>query len=111
MMRTAGQYRVLMHLQKKRDEQPNSEEGALVPNYRTEGEAWFAIEPLSGRELWLAQQRRPEVSHRLRGRWHPSVGEGWQLMRPDDGRLFHVLWRLGEYEGGEILLFTTELRS
>jgi SPP1 family predicted phage head-tail adaptor len=107
---TAGKYNVFVHLQRRRDDQPNAGEGDLLPQYRTEGEAWVSIEPLNGRELWIAQQVRPEVSHRLKLRWHPTVAEGWRVLRPNDGRVFQVLARLGEYEEGETQLLCAEVR-
>lgn len=37
------------------------------------GEVWGKVEPLSGRELWQAQQVRPDVTHRVTIRHYPGL--------------------------------------
>lgn len=44
-------------------------DGASEAFYRDVMEVWAAIEPLSGRESFLAQQAQSQVSHRIRIRY------------------------------------------
>lgn len=37
------------------------------------GTRWASVEPLSGRELWQAQQVRPDVSHKITMRFYAGL--------------------------------------
>jgi SPP1 family predicted phage head-tail adaptor len=64
---------------------------------------WAAIEPLTGRELFAAQQRVAEVSHKVTIRWRPGIlaNQGvWYgkrqfdiqvVLDPDERKCFLVL--------------------
>ena len=48
-----------------------------------------SVEPLSGRELWVARQSQPDVSHRVRIRYRRDLAPGDVLEH--DGRKLRVL--------------------
>lgn len=66
-------------------------------------DCWAAIEPLTGRELYVAQQRVAEVSHKVTIRWFPGIlaNQGiWYgkrlfdiqvVLDPDERKCFLVL--------------------
>jgi SPP1 family predicted phage head-tail adaptor len=47
--------------------------GQDVPTWTTAATRWASIEPLSGRELWQAQQIHPDVTHRITIRYYPGL--------------------------------------
>lgn len=58
-----GEMRHYLYLQKRT---LNSNEfGESVPHWKTEAALFAAIEPLAGREQWLAQQVQPDLTHRV----------------------------------------------
>jgi len=52
--------------------------GAVVTAYIDAGYMWAAVEPLSGRELFHAQQTQAEITTRVRVHWQRGITE---LMR------------------------------
>lgn len=68
----AGYYRHLVEIQQKtviRD--PDT--GELIEDWAPYAKVWAAVEDLSGREFWAAQQVQSEVSTRVRIRYLPGV--------------------------------------
>lgn len=63
--------------------------GEPVAAWSPVAEAWASVEPLSGRELWQAQQVQSQVSHRVRLRGPSDVAPDWRLRL--EGRTFQVL--------------------
>lgn len=47
--------------------------GEPLPTWVTQATRWAAVEPLSGRELFLAQQVQADVTHRVGLRFTPDV--------------------------------------
>lgn len=45
-------------------------------NWPTVATRWASIAPLSGRELFMAQQIRADVTHRVKMRWFPDALSG-----------------------------------
>lgn len=65
--------------------------GQPIQAWATVADVWANVEPLSGRELWHAQQVQPDVTHRItiryaRGR---KVGPEWRAIY--NGRTFNFL--------------------
>lgn len=62
--------------------------GEPIKTWATWATVWAAVEPLSGREYWNAQQVQSEVNTRIRIRLRDGVTP---LMRVNwDGRLFDI---------------------
>jgi SPP1 family predicted phage head-tail adaptor len=47
--------------------------GEPIPQWGTVATRWGKIEPLSGRELWQAQQVQADVTHRIRLRYFAGL--------------------------------------
>lgn len=67
----AGRLRHRVTLQRRADTQSTS--GEVVPGYEDILTVWASIEPLSGREMFAAQQVQSEVNTRIRIRWRPEI--------------------------------------
>ena len=71
------------------------------------GIVWASVEPLSGRELWLAQQIQSEVSVRIRLRYLRGITTGHRVNF--GGRLFDIKAAINAAERNEELeLLCTE---
>lgn len=53
--------------------------GGETITWTTQATVWAAIEPLSGRELFTAQQVRPELTTRIRMRYRSDVNSEWRV--------------------------------
>lgn len=53
--------------------------GGDVVTWNNQGDVWAAIEPLVGRELFAAQQVRPELTTRIRIRYRSDVTSEWRV--------------------------------
>lgn len=72
--------------------------GEVIRTWSLFAERWMAIEPLTGRELWNAQQVQPDVTHRVRMRQLDGVTTD---MRIDfNGRILHIRQVLDREERG-----------
>ncbi len=49
-----------------------------------------AIETLTGRELYAAQQKVSEVTHRITIRWQPGILAKMNVAWPDEDRFFQI---------------------
>ena len=56
-----------------RDVSSRLTDGGINESWTTDATVWGAIEPLSGRELWEAQQTEARAQVRVRLRYHPTV--------------------------------------
>jgi len=83
----AGQLRHRLTL-KSRSVTPDSY-GQDITAATTQATVWGSVEPLSGRELLLAQQVQADVTHRVRIRFHDGVHPKWTVTH--DSRDLHVL--------------------
>lgn len=50
-------------------------------------QVWCSIEPGSGREFWLAQQTRADITHVIKMRYRSDVGPRWRLTWNDGYRV------------------------
>ncbi len=55
--------------------------GAVQDAWADVATVWAAVEPLSGREFWAAQQVNAEVTTRVRMRYRPGVMPTMRVMR------------------------------
>ena len=46
-------------------------------------EAWAQVEPISSREYFFGQANQAEVTHRIKVRYRPDVGQGWRIKHRD----------------------------
>jgi SPP1 family predicted phage head-tail adaptor len=75
--------------------------GEEVQGWAAVADVWASVEPLSGRELWNAQQVQPDVTHRVR-MWHrPDVRADWRLRHR--GRVLNVVAVINREELNEAL--------
>lgn len=48
-------------------------------NYQAVADVWAAIEPISSREFFFAQQGRAEVTHKIHIRFRTDVKNNWRV--------------------------------
>lgn len=46
-------------------------------------EVWAQVEPISSREYFFAQANQAEVTHKIKIRYRPDIGQGWQIKHRD----------------------------
>lgn len=63
---------------------------------------WAAIDPISGREFYEAQQSQSEVSHKIRCRYRPGLTTDMRIKYRD--RVFEIVSIINWQERGESLL-------
>lgn len=63
--------------------------GEETITWRTEATVWGSIEPISGREYFLAYQVQSEVTHRIRLRYYKGVRPDWRIKF--GSRVFDIL--------------------
>lgn len=65
--------------------------GQPAEAWATVADVWANVEPLSGRELWHAQQVQPDVTHRITLRYTSAlkIDPGWRAVM--NGRVFSFL--------------------
>jgi SPP1 family predicted phage head-tail adaptor len=82
--------------------------GDVVENYTTVAQVWGAIEPLTVREIWLAQQARADVTHKITLRWRGDVSAKWRVSWNDGNRnrVFELGPALSTQERHLDLIFT-----
>ena len=49
-------------------------------NWRTAAVVWAAVDPISGREFYAAEQAQSELSHKVRIRYRQGVKPGMRLL-------------------------------
>ena len=54
---------------------------------------WAAIDPISGREFYAAEQSQTEVTHKIRCRYFPGLKAEQRIRHQDGGitRTFHIV--------------------
>lgn len=67
----AGKLRHRVEIRKPTASQDSYGESDIT--WSVESRRWAAIEPLSGRELYVAQQVNPQVTHRIRMRYFSGL--------------------------------------
>lgn len=95
----------------ERIENPTS--GASDPYYQDIATVWASIEPLSGRELFLAQQVQSTTSHLMRMRFNKTLEPKHRLYyydgRRDKHRYFNIDSVRDDSNGGTYLdVYVTE---
>ncbi len=70
LLRGAGALRQRVTIQER---VPNETSGADAPYYKSIKTVWASVEPLSGRELFIAQQVQAQVTHKVRVRYTKEV--------------------------------------
>lgn len=48
-------------------------------SWETVATVWAAIDPVSGREFYAAEQAQSAVTHKIRLRYHPGVSAAWRV--------------------------------
>lgn len=76
--------------------------GAAVESWSTAATVWGRIEPLSGRELWQAQQVRPDVSHKVTLRAYAGLTPRHRLLF--GSRVFEISSVLNIDERGRFMV-------
>ena len=61
--------------------------GDVSGTYTPTGNAWVGIEPGSGREFWMAQQMRADLTHTITMRYRADVGPRWRIIWNDGNRV------------------------
>jgi SPP1 family predicted phage head-tail adaptor len=74
--------------------------GAAVVSYVDAGYLWARVEPLSGRELYNAQQTQAEITTRIRVHWQRGITE---LMRIVHTRSYKAPQLLDIYDIASVL--------
>lgn len=74
----AGKLRHRVYLQSKSATRDSY--GAEVVTWVTEKTVWAAIEPLFGREYFLAHQTQADVDYRIRIRYYDGLRPDWRIL-------------------------------
>lgn len=74
------------------------DEGEIDRTWLTVGSRWIDVEPLSGREYWMAQQVNSQVTHKVRMRYERGVTNKQRFL-------------LSQYENGAVLNIAAVLPS
>lgn len=61
--------------------------GDVSGQYTLVGTCWVEIKPGSGREFWMAQQTRADLTHTISMRYRPDVSPRWRVVWNDGYRL------------------------
>ena len=64
--------------------------------------AWAAVDPLSGREFYAAEQSQSEVTHKIRCRWFPGLKAEMRIVF--GGRKFRIISVIDWQEAHESFL-------
>jgi len=46
-------------------------------------EVWAQVEPISSREYFFGQANQAEATHKIKIRYRPDIGQGWQIKHRD----------------------------
>lgn len=76
--------------------------GESVNSWSDVAQRWALIEPLTGRELWQAQQVQADVSHKVTVRNFPGIKSDWRVIYK--GRVFNVVFVQNPEERGRIVV-------
>ena len=57
-------------------------------NWTTDRTVWAAIDPISGREFYAAEQSQSQVTHKIRCRYFPGLKTAQRLVY--SGRIFEI---------------------
>ncbi len=76
----AGKFRHRITFQKPVTTKNDYNEDVIT--YQDIGSAWAAVQPLSGREYFAAQQAQAVVTHRVTTRYHRGFVESWVWTSP-----------------------------
>ena len=103
-----GQLRRFITIQRL-DQTPTSD-GATADTLTTVCQCWASIEPLGGREAWVAREQQSTTSHRIRMHYQAGITPAMQALW--DGRTFKFtsVNNLGEL-GRELEILATEVLS
>ena len=71
-------------------------------NWKDEATVWAAIDPISGKEFYAAQQSQSEVSHKVRCRYRSGLTTAMRIMF--GSRKFKIISIINWEERGESLL-------
>lgn len=67
----------------------SDDRGGVVQVWVFESMVWAILQPLRGRERWLADQVHSDVTHRAQCRWFPALtSDGFRFIH--DGRIFNI---------------------
>lgn len=86
-MINAGKYRTLITFE--HDQGAKNASGQQVEEWQPLIDQWGELSPLSGREMFLAQQVVSEVTHRVRTRYNPELTIHPRLRLRVGERVFH----------------------
>lgn len=93
-----GQFDQLVLVQRRIE--TRSASGAAIVSYVDSMQVWAAVEPLSGRELFQAQQSQSEVTTRIRVHWTRGITE---LMRVVHTRSYEAPQLIDVYDIQSVL--------
>ena len=79
-----------------------SNDGQWTP----EAAVWAAIDPVSGKEFYAAEQAQSSVSHKIRLRYRPGVSAAWRVLY--GSRVFRILSVIDWEERHESLLLMVQ---
>lgn len=66
----------------------NEDTGKQTGEWLDEGGDWAKIEPFAGRELFIAMQVMPRVTHRVTTYWRDGVKPDWRIVYEE--RILHI---------------------
>lgn len=74
--------------------------------WTTEAAVWAAIDPVSGKEFYAAEQAQSSVSHKIRLRYRQGVSTAWRVLY--GSRVFRILSVIDWEERHESLLLMAQ---
>lgn len=75
-------------------------------HWTTEATVWAAIDPVSGKEFYAAEQAQSSVSHKIRLRYRQGVSAAWRVLY--GSRVFRILSVIDWEERHESLLLMVQ---
>lgn len=85
------------------DDTKVNEMGERVEDWQAIYTVWGSIEPISGRELWLAQQAKSEATHKITIRYRDDLKSSDRVVK--GSRTFYLIEPPREIGRGEHLEF------
>lgn len=110
----AGKLRHRVTIERPRAADERDVNGEPVPPWIAVGDVWAAIEPLSARESFAAQQALSVVTHRITLRYRKDWRASWRVRYIDGGKQRYFYFDgppLSPDEKREILIGTAQERS
>lgn len=84
------------------------EGGGSTITWANVADVWASVEPLSGRELFAAQQVRGTLTHKIIMRYRPDISVNSKMRAVFNGRIFNITTVINSKESNDQLQLLAE---